>query len=56
MVKSYLQSELQQSRLMGPLNAQAEHIHTSLFGVILKHNQPNKWRLIIDLSSPGAQA
>ena len=28
------------------------HIHTSRFGVILKHSQPGRWRLFLDLSSP----
>ena len=51
-VSGYLLSELQQGRLVGPLNSRTDHIHTNLFGVIPKRNQPDKWRLITDLSSP----
>ena len=40
---------------MGPINPQFDQIHISLFVVILKHSQPNRWRLITDLSSsPGS--
>ena len=31
---------------------QAGGVHTSPFGVIPKKHKPNKWRLILDLSSP----
>ena len=32
--------------------AKALHAHTSPIGVIPKKSKPNKWRLILDLSSP----
>ena len=32
--------------------AESPGIHTSLFGVIPKKSRLNKWRLIVDLSSP----
>ena len=39
--------------LVGPTEgASAENIQCSPFGVIPKRNKPNKWRLILDLSSP----
>ena len=50
-VEDYLQAELQAGRIVGPLPATVA-IHTSRFGVIPKSGQPNKWRLILDLSSP----
>ena len=31
-------------------------LHISRFGVISKNNQPGKWRLILDLSSPEGQS
>ena len=34
----------------------ARKIHCSPFGVIPKKNKPNKWRLILDLSSPEGQS
>ena len=51
-VASYLQSEQKEGRLVGPISPQFNQIHISPFGVIPKHSQPNKWRLITDLSSP----
>ena len=30
----------------------AKDIHTSAIGAIPKKNKPEKWRLIVDLSSP----
>ena len=36
--------ELEAGRALG--------VHVSLFGVIPKKSKPNKWRLILDLSSP----
>ena len=51
-ILDYMQSEQQQGRLVGPLGPGVQHVHTSPFGVIPKHNQPGKWRLITDLSSP----
>ena len=51
MQSDYLQIELQAGRIVGPL-PDAVSVHTSRFGVIPKSGQPNKWRLILDLSSP----
>ena len=36
----------------GVEDALAKNIHCNPFGVIPKKNKPNKWRLILDLSSP----
>ena len=49
----YIQNELSLGRISGlyPLS-QCLEVHTSRFGVIPKNHQPNKWRLIIDLSHP----
>ena len=52
-VNQYLAEELIQGRVAGPYHISwAPHMHISRFGVIPKHHQPNKWRLIIDLSHP----
>ena len=51
MVNQYLTDELAHRRVAGPYHINwAPHMHISRFGVIPKHHQPNKWRLIIDLS------
>ena len=40
-------------QIVGPFNPeQAKGAHISHFGVIPKSGQPDKWRLILDLSSP----
>ena len=52
-VDEYLAEELQAGRIVGPLNPnQLDGAQVSRFGVIPKTGQPNKWRLIVDLSSP----
>ena len=52
-VKKYLQEECQMGRVLGPFNPEeVPGIQISKFGVIPKSNQPGKWRLILDLSSP----
>ena len=52
-VDEYLAEELQAGRIVGPLNPnQLVGAQVSRFGVIPKTGQPNKWRLIVDLSSP----
>ena len=54
-VDGYLEEELSQHRIarVGPLEKAKElGIHCSPFGVIPKKNKVNKWRLILDLSSP----
>ena len=52
-VDEYLAEELQAGRTVGPLDP--NHLvgaQVSQFGVIPKTGHPNKWRLIVDLSSP----
>ncbi len=52
-VASYLDTELQAGRVIGPLAPDtAKLVQVSRFGVIPKANQPGKWRLILDLSHP----
>ena len=52
-VEEYLASELKAGRVVGPLDLQKyPQVQVSPFGVIPKSHQPNKWRLIVDLSSP----
>ena len=51
-VDEYLSKEISSLRTVEVPMAWENHIHTSRFGVIPKPNQPNKFRLILDLSSP----
>lgn len=52
-VLDYIHTECLARRLVGPFDPQMlPGIHVSRFGVIPKSNQPGKWRLILDLSSP----
>ena len=52
-VDQYLAEECAQHRVAGPYNSTlAPDVHVSRFGVIPKNHQPNKWRLIVDLSHP----
>ena len=54
-VSAYLEQELKADRiaLVGTVDtAHRFGIHISPFGVIPKKGKPNKWRLILDLSSP----
>ena len=52
-IDNYLQSEVQMGRVFGPfLEPPLPGLHVSRFGVLPKCNQPGKWRLILDLSSP----
>ena len=52
-VDQYLKEELALSRVYGPYpKSVCSTMHISRFGVIPKTHQPNKWRLIIDLSHP----
>ena len=49
----HLQSEVSSARVAGPFSApRFASLHINCFGVIPKNNQPGKWRLILDLSSP----
>ena len=52
-IDSYLQTEVSARRVAGPFSSPpVAPLHISRFGVIPKNNQPGKWRLILDLSSP----
>ena len=52
-INEYLRTEVQSGRVAGPFHQPPFHnLHVSRFGVIPKRNQPGKWRLILDLSSP----
>ena len=52
-IDSYLQNEVSFGRVAGLFPALPfPSLHISRFGVIPKNNQPGKWRLILDLSSP----
>jgi len=52
-VENYLTDEITLGRVAGPFQESLlPQAHISRFGVIPKHHQPNKWRLIVDLSHP----
>ena len=51
-VDRYLQNEVALRRVAGPFPYHACVGHVSSIGVIPKSHQPNKWRLIFDLSHP----
>ena len=51
-VDIYLREELAANRVVRIQDADTGLIYCSPFGVIPKRNRPNKWRLIVDLSSP----
>ena len=52
-VQQYIDEELRQGRLIGPLPPdEAAVVHRSPIGIIPKQHKPGKWRLIHDLSSP----
>lgn len=52
-IDSYLQSEVSSRRVAGPFSSPpVAPLYISRFGVIPKNNQPGKWHLILDLSSP----
>ena len=52
-VENYLTEEIALGRVAGPFQkSSVPQAHVSRFGVIPKHHQPNKWRLIVDLSHP----
>ena len=55
-VERYIGVECEAGRLLGPLEqSRFPHVHVSPFGVIPK-SEPGKWRLILDLSSPGGSS
>ena len=52
-ITQYLASEMSEGCVVGPFPPHlVPNAHISRFGVILKPHQPNKWRLIINLSHP----
>ena len=52
-IDAYLSNEIHLGRVAGPfLFPPISNLHVNSFGVIPKKGQPNKWRLILDLSSP----
>ena len=52
-VSEYLEEECLQGCIAGPFQTPpCPHTQLSSFGVIPKHHQKDKWRLILDLSSP----
>ena len=52
-VEEYVSKECAERRVIGPLPlGLVPRLQVSSFGVIPKKNQPNKWRLILDLSHP----
>lgn len=52
-VYAYLANEVALGRVAGPFPAPPlPNLHINSFGVIPKKGQPNKWRLILDMSSP----
>ena len=56
-VDQYLANEVSLGRVAGPFSVPPyPNLHISSFGVIPKRGQPGKWRLIVDLSSPGGLA
>ena len=53
-IDEYLAHEVSRGRVAGPFRSPPlPDLHISSFGVIPKKGQPGKWRLIVDLSSPG---
>ena len=57
LVTQHLQAEQDARRLLGPLPAHLAGLcQTSPIGLIPKPHQPGKWRLIVDLSSPGGSS
>ena len=52
-IDAYLENEVSCGRVAGPFSSPPfTDLHISRFGVVPKSNQPGKWRLILDLSSP----
>ena len=52
-VDEYLTAEIAHHRVAGPfIKTTVPKAHVSRFGVIPKNHNPNKWRLIVDLSHP----
>ena len=53
-IDEYLAHEVPWGRVVDPFRSfPLPNLHISSFGVIPEEGQPGKWRLIVDLSSPG---
>ena len=53
MVSNYLDREVSLNRMWKvPGDSHPREVHLSPMGIIPKKNKPNKWRMIVDLSSP----
>ena len=56
-IDDFLHPKLAKGRVADPFSSPPlAHLHISSFGVIPKKHQPGKWRLILDLSSPGGHS
>ena len=57
-VREYLSKEISLGRIIGPIDIESVPTGTQIspLGVIPKSSQPGKWRLIVDLSSPGGRS
>ena len=52
-ISEYLQTEIDNKRVAGPFSQEdTTGVQISRFGVIPRNHQPDKWRLIVDLSFP----
>ena len=52
-INAYLQDVVSCGRVAGPFSKPPfTDLHISHYEVVPKNNQPGKWRLILDLSSP----
>ncbi len=52
-IAEFLASELRSGRVLGPIDpSSAVAIQVNRFGLVPKGHQPDKWRLIVDLSFP----
>ena len=52
-VGEYLRAELRARRVLGPVDPEvASLVEVNRFGLVPKAHQPDKWRLIVDLSFP----
>ena len=52
-IDAYLSNEVVLGQVAGPFpSSPIPNLHINSFGVIPKKGQPNKWRLILDMSSP----
>ena len=52
-ITSHIANEVRAGRLVGPLaEGVASHVHISPLGLVPKSHSTNKWRMIVDLSSP----